>query len=383
MKSVIEFSQVYKRYRKNMKSFKSIFGYLFNIPSDDDFWALANVSFKLKPGDVLGIIGENGAGKSTILKILAKVTEPTKGRVKIDGQVGALIEIGAGLHPELTGRENIFLYGAILGMKKREVEEKYDDIARFSGLEDFLNTPVKFYSSGMYLRLGFSVTVHTDCDILLIDEVLAVGDEVFQKKCLEKISQFKTQGKTIIFVSHNLSVVENICPNTIWLDRGRVKALGKTNTVLKKYLKSVEKKANKLKIEKLNKKVEFTKIKITGKDGGLKSKFEVNETINIQLNYKNNSNIKRAAFGVAVYDLYGTRISGSSSKPVKLNNKSGNITLFLKNTSKTLGKIKLTFAISAIDQLIKYDWLEKEYEVQIGKDAGEKYENFIVDWLEK
>jgi ABC-type polysaccharide/polyol phosphate transport system ATPase subunit len=381
MKSVVEFSQVYKRYRKNMKSFKSIFGYLFNIPSDDDFWALANVSFKLKTGDVLGIIGENGAGKSTVLKILAKVTQSTKGIVTVDGKVGALIEIGAGLHPELTGRENIFLYGAILGMKKREVEEKYDDIARFSGLEDFLDTPVKFYSTGMYLRLGFSVTAHSSFDILLIDEVLAVGDEAFQKRCLEKISQFKTQGKTIIFVSHNLSVVKNICPNTIWLDKGRVKALGKTNTVLKKYLKSLEKKTHKLKIEKINKKVEFTKIQITGKDGYVKSNFEADETINVQLNYKNNSNIKIAVFGVAVYDLYGKRISGSSSKPVKLNNKSGNITLSLKNTSKTLGKIMLTFAISSTDQLIKYDWLEKQYEIQIGEDGGEKYENFTVDWI--
>lgn len=381
MKNVIEFSQVYKRYRKNMKSFKSIFGYLFNIPSDDDFWALANVSFKLKTGDVLGIIGENGAGKSTVLKILAKVTQSTKGIVTVDGKVGALIEIGAGLHPELTGRENIFLYGAILGMKKREVEEKYDDIARFSGLEDFLDTPVKFYSTGMYLRLGFSITAHSSFDILLIDEVLAVGDEAFQKKCLEIISQFKTQGKTIIFVSHNLSVVKNICPNTIWLDEGRVKALGKTNTVLKKYLKSLEKKTRKLKIEKINKKVEFTKIQITGKDGYVKSNFEADETINVQLNYKNNSNIKIAVFGVAVYDLYGKRISGSSSKPVKLNNKSGNITLSLKNTSKTLGKIMLTFAISSTDQLIKYDWLEKQYEIQIGEDGGEKYENFTVDWI--
>lgn len=219
-----------------MKSFKSIFGYLFNIRSPDDFWALKNVSFSLREGEVLGIIGPNGAGKSTILKILANVTTPTKGRVAVNGKVGPLIEIGAGLHPELTGEENIFLYGSILGMSKGEIRKKFDEIVEFSGLKDFLATPVKFYSSGMYLRLGFSITAHTDPDILLIDEVLTVGDAKFQKKCLNKMEEVtKKEGRTVLFVSHNLSSIRALCKRAILLREGKLVASGHPDTVIRKY----------------------------------------------------------------------------------------------------------------------------------------------------
>lgn len=185
-------------------------------------WALKNVSIQVKKGEVLGIIGRNGAGKTTLLKILSRITEPTEGEVRITGRVGSLLEVGAGFHSELTGRENIYLSGAILGMKKAEIDRKFDDMVDFAEIEKFLNTPVKRYSSGMYMRLAFAVAVHLDPEILLIDEVLAVGDSIFQTKCLAKMSSITRQGRTVLFVSHNMGAVGSICQRGIVLDEGRV-----------------------------------------------------------------------------------------------------------------------------------------------------------------
>ncbi len=187
------------------------------------FWALTDVSFDVEEGDVLGIIGRNGAGKSTILKILSRITTPTTGSVEINGRVGSLLEVGTGFHPELTGRENIYLSGSILGMKKREIESKMDEIVKFSEIEEFLDTPTKRYSSGMYVRLAFSVAAHLEPDILIIDEVLAVGDAEFQKKCLGKMGAVAREGRTVVFVSHNMNTVEQLCHSCILLDHGRLK----------------------------------------------------------------------------------------------------------------------------------------------------------------
>ncbi len=181
-------------------------------PGQEDFWALKDVSFEIKPGEKVGVIGRNGAGKSTLLKLLSRITEPTQGRIEIQGRVASLLEVGTGFHPELTGRENIFLNGAILGMGRQEIKSKFDEIVAFSEVEKFLDTPVKRYSSGMYVRLAFAVAAHLEPEILLVDEVLAVGDAQFQKKCLGKMDEVsKQQGRTIIFVSHNMSAVENLC----------------------------------------------------------------------------------------------------------------------------------------------------------------------------
>jgi lipopolysaccharide transport system ATP-binding protein len=188
----------------------------------EEFWALKDVSFNVKRGEVIGIIGKNGAGKSTVLKILSRITEPTAGRVRLRGRVASLLEVGTGFHPELTGRENIFLNGAILGMTRREIRRKFDEIVAFAEVEKFLDTPVKHYSSGMYVRLAFAVAAHLEPEILVIDEVLAVGDAEFQKKCLGKMSEVAVGGRTILFVSHNLSAVTRICKQAIVLDQGRV-----------------------------------------------------------------------------------------------------------------------------------------------------------------
>ncbi len=186
------------------------------------FWALRDVSFEVAPGEVVGVIGRNGAGKSTLLKLLSRITEPSEGRITLRGRVGSLLEVGTGFHPELTGRENIFLNGAILGMKRAEIRKRFDEIVAFAEVEKFLDTPVKHYSSGMYMRLAFSVAAHLEPEILLVDEVLAVGDASFQRKCLNKMESVSKHGRTVFFVSHNMPAITRLCPRAIMLDRGRV-----------------------------------------------------------------------------------------------------------------------------------------------------------------
>lgn len=200
------------------------------------FWALNDVNLKVTQGEVLGIIGKNGAGKSTLLKILSRVTAPTKGCIKVKGRIASLLEVGTGFHPELTGRENIYLNGAILGMSKKEVNSKFDEIVDFSGVETFIDTPVKRYSSGMYVRLAFAVAAHLEPEILVVDEVLAVGDAEFQKKCLGKMNDVASQGRTVLFVSHNMAALGNLCKKAILLDRGRIVKEGLSNDIIDFYL---------------------------------------------------------------------------------------------------------------------------------------------------
>ena len=203
----------------------------------EEFWALKDVSFEVKRGEVLGIIGRNGAGKSTLLKILSRITEPTEGRVTINGRVASLLEVGTGFHPELTGRENIYLNGAILGMSRAEIRRKFDEIVAFAEVEKFLDTPVKRYSSGMYVRLAFAVAAHLEPEILVVDEVLAVGDAEFQKKCLGKMDDVsRREGRTVLFVSHNMGIVTSLCPTAIWLDAGIIRERGNARAVTTHYL---------------------------------------------------------------------------------------------------------------------------------------------------
>jgi ABC-type polysaccharide/polyol phosphate transport system ATPase subunit len=201
-----------------------------------EFWALQDISFQVRRGEAFGVIGANGAGKSTILKLLSKILRPTRGRITTQGRLSALIEVGAGFHPDLTGRENVYLNGAILGMTRQETSRKFDEIVEFAGIGDFIDTPVKRYSSGMYARLGFAVAAHVDPEILLVDEVLSVGDMQFQEKCLERMLQIAREGTTVIFVSHNLQAVQMLCGRALLLKRGIIAKLGPTSEVLKEYL---------------------------------------------------------------------------------------------------------------------------------------------------
>jgi lipopolysaccharide transport system ATP-binding protein len=207
--------------------------------SRDIIWALKNISFDIQPGEVVGIIGRNGAGKSTLLKILSRITYPTGGRIEINGRVSSLLEVGTGFHPELTGRENIYLNGTILGMTKKEIDQKFEQIVDFSGVEKFIDTPVKWYSSGMRVRLAFSVAAHLEPEILLVDEVLAVGDAEFQKKCLGKMSEVAQDGRTVLFVSHNLTAIQNLCNTAILISDGQIKSTGQVNQIVNHYLDEI------------------------------------------------------------------------------------------------------------------------------------------------
>jgi lipopolysaccharide transport system ATP-binding protein len=204
--------------------------------SDEDFWALKGVSFEVQPGEVVGIIGGNGAGKSTLLKILSRITESTEGRVTLRGRVASLLEVGTGFHPELTGRENIFLNGAILGMTRVEIRKKFDEIVAFAEIEKFLDTPVKRYSSGMYVRLAFAVAAHLEPEILIVDEVLAVGDAQFQKKCLGKIGEVSRTGRTVLFVSHQIASITRLCQRAVWLDGGEIRESGQADVICASYM---------------------------------------------------------------------------------------------------------------------------------------------------
>lgn len=242
MKPIIRVENLSKQYRIGAKqepyrtlrdslvnAVSSPFRHLRNstIPTDNQsntIWALKDVSFDIQPGEVVGIIGRNGAGKSTLLKILSRITDPTEGKVSLYGRVGSLLEVGTGFHAELSGRENIYLNGAILGMKRHEIDRKFDEIVAFAEVEKFIGTPVKHYSSGMYMRLAFSVAAHLEPEILVIDEVLAVGDSEFQKKCLGKMGEMASQGRTVLFVSHNMNAIEQLCSSVILLESGRIKS---------------------------------------------------------------------------------------------------------------------------------------------------------------
>jgi lipopolysaccharide transport system ATP-binding protein len=212
-----------------------------NAPAVQDFWALKDISLEIKQGEIVGIIGSNGAGKSTLLKILSRITEPTTGRITINGRVASLLEVGTGFHAELTGRENIYLNGAILGMSKAEIQRKFDEIVDFSEVEKFLDTPVKRYSSGMYVRLAFAVAAHLEPEILIIDEVLAVGDAAFQKKCLGKMGDVATkEGRTVLFVSHNMSTIRSLCQRAYLFSSGQIEYEGTTSSAIEQYLRSVK-----------------------------------------------------------------------------------------------------------------------------------------------
>jgi len=244
MKPIIEIQNVSKRFligheRMPYYSLRDRISSFFDSPvKTEEFWALRDISFDIEAGSSIGIIGRNGAGKSTLLKILSRITPPTSGRIVSRGRIASLLEVGTGFHQELTGRENIFMNGSILGMKNSEIKARFDDIVNFSGSERFLDTPLKHYSSGMQLRLAFAVAAHLEPEILIIDEVLAVGDAEFQKKCLGKMQEVVNEGRTILFVSHNLSIIQQLCDRSVWLDKGQVRYVNKTHDVIEKYIMS-------------------------------------------------------------------------------------------------------------------------------------------------
>ncbi len=272
------------------------------------FWALKDVNFEIEHGEVVGIIGRNGAGKSTLLKVLSRITHPTEGEIIMRGRVGSLLEVGTGFHPELSGRENIYFNGAILGMKKREIDEKFDEIVKFSGIEKFLDTPVKRYSSGMNVRLAFSVAAHLDPEILVVDEVLAVGDTEFQKKCLGKMEEVAEGGRTVLFVSHNMSVISSLCETAILLEKGILIERGPTGKVIDAYLNSGQEATGQIIFTENypgDNEAILLAVRILNKDGRPITETRIDEDFFIDMEYELLRNGMRAYANFHIYDSYG------------------------------------------------------------------------------
>lgn len=295
-------------------------------PGKEEFWALKNIFFDIKQGDRVGIIGRNGAGKSTLLKLLSRITEPSEGKIFSKGRVASLLEVGTGFHPELTGRENIYLNGAILGMKHREIKRKFDEIVEFAEVEKFLDTPVKRFSSGMYVRLAFAVAAHLESEILVVDEVLAVGDVSFQKKCLNKMSELTKQRRTLLFVSHNIPMVRSLCSRTILLDKGRLLASGETSSVINQYLSNKDMVSTSfVELEPRSEaNVFFTKVWVSDSDGRLNADVDVLKPFMIGLEFQVRSATSETEITVVLENSLGVNVlftslsDGNDKKFVKL-----------------------------------------------------------------
>ncbi len=281
--------------------FRTPFTRMRNTPPP--FWALKDINLTINQGEVVGIVGRNGAGKSTLLKILSRITPPTTGEIKLFGRIGSLLEVGTGFHPELTGRENIFLNGAILGMRKKEIEQKFDEIVAFAEIDEFLDTPVKRYSSGMYVRLAFSVAAHLDPEILVIDEILAVGDTDFQKKCLGKMDSLsKSGGRTVLFVSHNMGVIESLCQKAILLEKGEVKMFDETSKVIDHYRNKGGGGAITEFAPNLEKDAQITKVVVRDKAGQPQTKIPLDEEFSVDIHYSIYKPLTKSMVSLMIYD---------------------------------------------------------------------------------
>jgi lipopolysaccharide transport system ATP-binding protein len=285
----------------------------------ETIWALKNVSFEVEHGEVVGIIGRNGAGKSTLLKVLSRITYPTTGQIRVRGKVSSLLEVGTGFHEELTGRENIYLNGSILGMKKREIKAKLDQIVDFAGVERFVDTPVKRYSTGMTLRLAFAVAAHLEPDVLFVDEVLAVGDAEFQKKCLKAMDDLRTGGRTVLFVSHNMSAIENLCPRAIWIEGGEIRQDGDAKDVIRAYLTMFADAQrgghdlSKIASRGGNGEARYTGIEFLDDDGRPNSLVRSGDSVRMRLHFDAREEIQQPHFGIMVYSDMGALVTTFST----------------------------------------------------------------------
>jgi lipopolysaccharide transport system ATP-binding protein len=279
------------------------------VSANETLWALKDVSFEIEPGEVLGIIGRNGAGKSTLLKILSRITEPTAGKVELYGRVGSLLEVGTGFHSELSGRENIFLNGSLLGMTRNEIRAKFDEIVQFAELDKFIDTPVKRYSSGMYVRLAFAVAAHLDPEILILDEVLAVGDAAFQKKCLGKMSEVSKDGRTVIFVSHNMSTIVRICSRCILINAGQIEADGPVDSVIRRYLETSAQQNGSCSFPiEPAKAAQFTKLGLLANEGEASASFDYRFDITVSAEYVVRQPLPQGLLGIRVSTADGLPI---------------------------------------------------------------------------
>ncbi len=359
-------SKVYRRYTgRQFATLKSALlrrSLLRDLQPDEAFLALKDVSFNVAKGSTVGVIGRNGSGKSTALKLVAGITKPTSGTVKVDGRISALIELGAGFHPEISGRENVFINGIMLGLSKRDIEARFDEIVDFAELREFIDAPVKTYSSGMYMRLGFAVAINVDPDVLLVDEVLAVGDESFAHKCLDKFGEFRRKGKTILIVTHSLGLVERLCDEAVWLDHGEKQTDGDPKRVIDAYLTAVEE-AERTHMAAATAKalqtatpsapagdmfqategrwgsreIEITNVELCGADGQASFGFHTGDPVSIRFRVKAAQPVADFVFGVGVFNAEGVCCFGTNTNIEEM------------TPERIDGDAHVTFAIDSLD----------------------------------
>ncbi|MDI9385389.1 MAG: ABC transporter ATP-binding protein [Verrucomicrobiota bacterium] len=366
----IEVHNLGKRYRRRHQmdqTLKStLIDRLLRRSRTDEFWALRDLTFAIRKGTTCGIIGRNGSGKSTLLGVLARTITPTEGTIEVHGKVATLLELGAGFHPDLTGRENIFLNAAILGMNREQIAERFDRIVAFAGLEDFIDTPVKHYSSGMYVRLGFSVAVEVEPDILLVDEVLAVGDESFQRKCLEKIKEFQAMGRTIVIVSHALETVERLCDEVILLEQGAKVAAGGAGEIVAEYLRRTLGRDQVLWVEEYgDRSVEITEVRLYGPDHRRTAEWAGGKPAAIEIDYTAHLPIDNPVFGFMIKReddriVFGsnTQIMGYSVGHIE---GTGSIRVDLRPLTLLEGKFYLSLAVHSEDHKTQFHRQESWY----------------------
>lgn len=342
--------------------------------NSDLVWALRDINFEVKQGEVLGIIGRNGAGKSTLLKLLSRVTQPTTGNIKVRGRIASLLEVGTGFHPELSGRENIFLNGAILGMTKAEIRSKFDEIVDFSGVERYIDTPVKRYSSGMYVRLAFAVAAHLEPEILIIDEVLAVGDAEFQKKCLGKMKDVSGQGRTVLFVSHNMVAVQNLCTMAMILDNGTLLSMDKTQDVVNKYLsyniqddKSLVVDLKNAKRTGATKQV-IQKIWLENSRGEVVRSVFMGESFSLFFTFESKTNLNNVLFGFGIENSQGERISSLNNEisgdPIPTEISNGKVCLRVESPNLMDGQYYVSVSV-VTNQIEWADYIEQAFSFSV------------------
>ena len=340
-----------------------------------DFWALRELSFSVARGETLGIIGANGAGKSTLLALLAGTKTPTRGRVDTRGTISSLLELGAGFHPDLTGRENVFLSGAIMGIPRRRISERFDRIVEFAGLRDFIDQPVRHYSSGMYVRLGFAVAVEVDPDILLIDEVLAVGDEAFQRKCLETMRKFREQSKTMLIISHDLATIQRISDRILLLDEGRIVGLGEPDAVVGQYRSlSRRRSVSGLEREWGTGEVRIADVALLDDSGAPAETFRWGGGLTARLSYDASQPIEQPVFGFAVSDAEGRLIFGSNTQidgfEIPEIRGAGRLTLRLEQLPMAAGTYLLSFSVHSADHRTNYHRLDHCFPIAVESDRN-------------
>ena len=399
MTNVIEFENVSKRFVINRERQDTIQGRFARIlrrqPRGEEFWALRDVSFRVARGESLGLVGHNGAGKSTALKLMTRILEPSSGRVRLNGRVAALLELGSGFHPELSGRENVFLNGSLLGFSRREMRAKLPEIVDFSEIGDFIDTEVKHYSSGMYTRLAFAVATAVDPDILITDEVLAVGDEAFQRKCMDRIYRFRQLGKTIIFVSHALDTVRALCDQAVWLDHGAPRAAGPAGTVIDAYLADVNRREQAQALGQSavaeegvgnrhgTREVEITRVELLDAEGHERLVFQTHAPLTLRMHYFAHQPVARPVFGMAIHHENGVWIYGPNTHfdhvEIARIEGEGYVDFNIPALPLLAGRYLLSAAVHDQSELHAYDVHDRRFRLIVQSDnARDRYGMFAI-----